>query len=465
VTIGQRRSAIIVLALVLCVFHSNLVAEERSMKLGSWDIGFSVIGGFINQGSDPDSATTVRMPAYMENERRNSPMASYYPVLKTDNLTDNPLLHGALYAHFILDARSAGFRLYTKVITEHRGTSYGTYATDNIAVMPTLFVSVDTSFAIGGESFGIDIEGGNYEDHKLHEGLTIYNIDVQSYHMHLNWRNLKLSLDHIGDLVAGIGLNIDDQQDYTLSLEGVPLGGGLRLDASAGYFEYLGGSVGVDGLGMSGMNLSAGLGWNDRIRVYTQLGMRGVEDPAFEGIERCADLVGVTYRDKMAGKLDFDLTGEYRYYGRYFNAGHSYEGSCFYYRGYEGYGNCSLWNTVGSQLYPLHEFFRPFSQWAVYTDYEDLNVQSFIFRADASYRLPVGFSIICNLDFNYMDVSNEEAFLYPFYNLGFGWSPVRGTTIALSHTNRAMNLDKHYPTLYLTEPGTLMITVQSAIYF
>jgi hypothetical protein len=46
-----------------------------------------------------------------------------------------------------------------------------------------------------------------------------------------------------------------------------------------------------------------------------------------------------------------------------------------------------------------------------------------------------------------------------------GWSPVRGTTFALSHTNRAMNLDKHYPTLYLMEPGVFMITVQSTIYF
>jgi len=64
-----------------------------------------------------------------------------------------------------------------------------------------------------------------------------------------------------------------------------------------------------------------------------------------------------------------------------------------------------------------------------------------------------------------MDVSNEEPFLYPFYNLGLGWSPVRGTTIALSHTNRAMNLDKHYPTLYLTEQGTIMVAVRSAICF
>jgi hypothetical protein len=461
VTTGQRCFAILVPALVLCVSHSDPLAGEVSTKLGRWDIAFSVAGGFIHQGSDPDRPTKVRMPAYLERERQESP----WDMLQSDNLTDNPLLHGALYAHFILDARSAGFRLFTKVITEHRGTSYGTYAMDNIAVAPMIFVSVDTSVTIGGTSFGIDIEGGNYENHKLHEGLTIYNIDTQGYHLHVKWKNLKLSLDHIGDLAAGIGLNIDDQEDYTLSLESVPVGGSLLLDASAGYCEYLGESVGADGLGMSGLNLSAGLGWNDMIRLYTQLGVRGVDDASFEGVERCADLVGVTYRDEIAGKLDFDLTGEYRYYGRYFNAGHSYEGSCFYYRGFEGYGDCYSMNTIGAQLYPLHEFFRPFSQWAVYTDYEGLNVQTFIFRADASYRLPAGFSIICNLDFNYMDVSNEEPFLYPFYNLGLGWSPVRGTTIAIGHTNRAMNLDKHYPTLYLTEPGAVMVTVQSAISF
>jgi hypothetical protein len=460
-----RCSKLIALAVVLIVSHSNLTAKERPTRLGVWDIGFDVTGGFIDQGYNPDGPTRVRMPAYVKSERMNSPMAAYYATLKTDELTDNPLLHGAMFAHAALDARSAGLRLFCKLIMEHRGTSYGTYAMRDIAVVPTFLVSVDTSFAIGGETFHAGVEGGNFDDHKLYEGLTIYNMDVQGYNLHLKWRNLKLSLDHISDLGVGIGLDIDDQADYTVSLEEVPLGGRLKLDASAGYFEYIGSGDDANGLRGNGMNVSAALRWNDRVRLYAQVGIRGVDDPSLGGVKRCADLVGLSYRDELNEKLDLNLTGEYRYYGRYFNEGQTYDGTCFLYRGYEGYSGCSSWNTVGAQLYPLHVFFRPFSQWAVYTDYEGRDVQSFIFRADAAYKLPGNCSLICNLDFNYMDVSNEDPFLYPFYNLGFGWSPAHGTTIAVSHTNRAMNLDKHYPTLYLTKEGAVMFVVQSAISF
>jgi hypothetical protein len=456
---------LIVGALVLIAPHSNLTAKERLMKLGVWDVGFAVTGGFVDQNYRPDGPTKVRMPSYMSAERYNSPMAAYYGTLKTDELTDNPLLHGAMFAHMALEAQSAGLRLFCKLIMEHRGTSYGTYAMKDIAVLPTFLVSVDTSFAIGGETFHAGVEGGNFDDHKLYEGLTIYNMDVQGYNLYLKWRNLKLSLDHISDLAVGIGLNIDDQGDYAVSVEDVTLGWRLKLDASAGYVQYIGSDDGVSGLAGNGMNVSAALRWSDRVRLYTQVGIRNVDDPSFGGVERCADLVGLTYRDELMKKLDLSLTGEYRYYGRYFNEGFSYDGTCFFYRGYEGYAGCSSWNTIGAQLYPLHAFYRPFSQWAVYTDYEGRNVQSFIFRADASYKLPGNCSLICNLDFNYLDVSNEDPFLYPFYNLGFGWSPAPGTTIAISHTNRAMNLDKHYPTLYLTPKGTVMFAVQSAISF
>lgn len=465
-TARGRRSKLILLALALIAARSNLAAKERPTALGVWNIGFSVTGGFIDQSYSPDDHVKLRMPSYVKNERFNAPMAAYYPPLKSQELTDNPLLHGAMYSHIGMEARNAGLTLSCKLIMEHRGTSFGTYATKNVAVLPMLFVGVDTSFAIGGETFRAGIEGGNYEDRKLYEGLTIYNMDVQGYHLHLKWRHLELSADHISDLAVGIGLGIDDEADYALSAKDVSLGGGLKLDASAGYFEYLGSSDATAGLRGEGVTAAAALRWSDRVRFYTQVGVRGVDDPSFGGLERCADLVGLAYRDELKEKLVLDLTGEYRYYGRYFNEGRTYDGACFLYRGYDGYGSeCSSWNTVGAHLYPLQTFYRPFGQWAVYADYQGRNVQSFIFRADASYRLPGNCRLICDLDFNYLDVSNEDPFLYPFYNLGFGWEPAPGTTIAVSHTNRAMNLDTHYPTLYLTEKGTIMIAVQSAISF
>jgi hypothetical protein len=460
---GNRHLMLVVLLVVCVAPGANADAADLPTRFGDWNVGFTLAGGFIDQGYDPGAK--VRMPAFVKSERYASPMAAYYSILGTDELTDNPLIHGALFTHATLSARSRGLTLRSRLIMEHRGTSYGTYATRDIAVVPTFFASVDTSLVVGGRRLWIDLEGGNYDDRTLYEGLTVYNIDVQGYHFHVKGGHLKLSLDHISDLGVGIGLNIDDEADYAVSLEEVQLGGRLSLDASVGYVEYIGSFDAVNALPEDGMNVSAGIEWRNVARLYGQVGVRSAGGPSFGGIERTGDLVGLSYRGAPTRRLALGLTGEYRYYGRYFNEGHSSDGSCFLYRGYEGYGTCARWNFVGPQLYPIHVFDRPFSQWALYTDYEGRDVASFIGRADARYELPGGFMLACDLDFNYIDVSNEEPFLYPFYTLGCGWSPVEGTTIAVSHTNRAMNLDKQYPTLYLTRDGTIMFTLESRIAF
>lgn len=463
--IGRVYSKSILPALAVVLLYSAAPAKERSTEFGGWDIVFRLSGGFIHQNYDVDNPPKIRLPGYLEEERYNSKMAGYYSLLRKDILTDNPLVHGAAYADMVLSARNAGFGLSCELITEHRGASYGTYAMSDIAIVPKYFVSIDTSFTIANQLFFAGVEAGNYDDHRLYEGLTIYNIDVQAYHLYLKWKNLKLGLSNIGDMGVGTGLNINDHLDYTVSLEGLEIFETLKIDASAGYFDYRKNKGYESGLPGNGMNLSIGIGWRETARLYSQVGIRNINDSSYGGIKRCGSLIGCAARGRL-DMFDFDLTAEYRYYGRYFNLDLKDSGGCFFYRGYDGYGNgCSSWNTVGEQLYPLNMFFRPFSQWAVYTDYQGRDVQSFIFRAEASYELPGNCEMICNLDFNYIDASNEDSFIYPFYDVGFGWAPVNGISITLRHTNRAMNLDRHYPTLYLLQKSILMTTVEGAISF
>ncbi len=263
----------------------------------------------------------------------------------------------------------------------------------------------------------------------------------------------------------GIGLNINDQRDYIVSLEDLPVSDHMTADARAGYFDYCKSGEYDLGLPANGMNVSVGLQWKETARLYSQVGIRCTNDSSHGGIKRCASLIGCTVGGSLK-MFDLDLTAEYRYYGRYFNRDLKYTGDSFLYRGYDRYDvTYYTWNTVGRYLYPLELFHRPFSQWAVYTDYQGRDVQSLIFRADASCRLPGNCTVICNLDFNYVDVSNEDTFLYPFYDAGFGWAPVSGVSITLRHTNRAMNLDAHYPTLYLLRDGILMITFEGSLSF
>lgn len=454
----------ILLVLVWIMLCSGAAAEEVSAGFGDWDIALSLSGEFFIQNYDADDMPAIRMPDYLRNQREQCKMSQYISALKTNKMTDNPLAHGATYADMILRARNAGLSLMCELIAEHRGASYGPYAIDDIVVLPKGCVYIDTSFTIGDQRFHAGIAAGNFDDHLLYEGLTIYNIDVQGYELYLKWKNLKLAAHHIGDMEYGIGLNINDQRDYIVSLEDLTVFDQWTIDARAGYFDYCKGEEYELGLPGTGMNVSVGFLWKETVRLYSQVGIRRINDSSHSGVKRCASLFGC----KAGGGLkmfDFDLTAEYRYYGRYFNRDLKYGGDCFLYRGNDGYSGCYSWNTVGRHLYPLELYNRPFSQWAVYTDYQGRDVQSVIFRAGTTCRLPGNCMVICNMDFNYIDVTNEESYIYPFYNVGIGWAPVSGTSITIGHTNRAMNLDTHYPTLYQLRDGILMLTFQSAIAF
>jgi hypothetical protein len=50
-------------------------------------------------------------------------------------------------------------------------------------------------------------------------------------------------------------------------------------------------------------------------------------------------------------------------------------------------------------------------------------------------------------------------FVYPFYRYGIGYQPVEGANIKLSYTNRVINLNKHYPTLYLIKKPVIMLSL------
>ena len=53
------------------------------------------------------------------------------------------------------------------------------------------------------------------------------------------------------------------------------------------------------------------------------------------------------------------------------------------------------------------------------------------------------------MDINALYAEGLAPFVYPFYTIGLGWQPDERTNIAVIMTNRGMNLDLHYPTLYL----------------
>lgn len=452
----------LLLAAILCA-APVLSSEGAEGGPGLWDIRFSLRSGLVHHESSSHGRLKISLPDYLLEE------TSYNWAVPGEKLSDNPLLHGAAWAGLDLYATSGGISINLRAIAEHRGMSYGTYAMDNIVFYPKYCASIDTSFTLFGQPFEFEVSLGNYDNQKLYEGLTIYNIDTQGAMIALKWKRLKVWAAQIGDMENCIGLNINDQRDFAVTLEGIGLPFDLSLDASAGYFDRIINSQYETELPDNGFTFSAGLGWRESLRLYSELGIRNVNEESQAGLKSCAHLVGCSYRMDR-GRLGLGLTAERRYYGRYFNLDYSYAGEdLFIYRSaedlYEYSINLGYGDTVGRQLYPLEKYFDPFSQWAVYTQYQGRDVQTMILRLSLKYALPADVSALCDLDLNYLEVSSLDSFLYPFYNAGVCWEPVDGITLAMSHTNRGMNLDTTFPTLYLYKNGTIMYTVQGVLEF
>jgi hypothetical protein len=447
------------LAASILFYSGDAASEEAPAGRGSWKIGWTAESGYLKQSYGEHSKISVHLPEFVRNETAWSNKTILIPGLGEGLLTDNPLLHGAMYSNIRFTAEKDGISILTGLMVEHRGASYGVYTMDCMTVIPEFHARIDTFFDISGQRIRFGISAGNYNDFKLGEGLTVYNLDMQGGSVHAGWRGLEARYTQIGDLSMGIGLAVGEMMDYTLSLSDIPLFRSVSMDLQAGLYKI--GETHSFNIPDEGSNFSAALEHPCGMRAYSQLGVRSVTESSQSGIQRCAHLAGVDYRLRK-WNVDARLVAERRYYGRYFNLGYKSATDEFFYRSNSIYDQPS---TVGDYIYPLRNFNRPFSQWAVYAEYQGRDVQTLIMRAETRYDLPRGFSLLCDLDLNRLEVSSEEDFLYSFYDAGAGWEPVDDILLKVTHTNRGMNLDMHYPTLYQMNNGTWMIELRANLAF
>ncbi|HEX7846226.1 MAG TPA: hypothetical protein VF476_10545, partial [Chitinophagaceae bacterium] len=120
-------------------------------------------------------------------------------------------------------------------------------------------------------------------------------------------------------------------------------------------------------------------------------------------------------------------------------------------------------NTTGKYLYPLRKFDTPFSQWAVFTEYSGYNLWALSCTGQLEYSLDKKFSLMLDYDLNAITAKLDKgfginpgeerrsSFIYPFFKSGFRYSPIREFYFSVYVTNKAMNLDIGYPTLYLAK--------------
>jgi len=423
---------------------TNCFAQDTIPKFSLRDFSFEVKGGLIYQG-DPWGA--VDAPSYI---REN-----YYTPT---NAGDEPLVHGATYFDVGSQFHLNGFSLDTRLIAEHRGQSYGVYDLEAIDVYPKILVGIDTSLSLFGHRLGAAISVGNYDDVRLQQGLTMYNLDVQGSRWSVSLDRLSFTYQKLADLQYWIDLNQNDGNNYSIKLDSVPLPEHLAvtLEYSAsvptGVVPYYSSMLGRDLTDVENASdsYSLRLMHPSGIAAYAEYGIRNVNGP-----DNKAYLIGASYTLNVPW-ISLSTHAEYRYYGALFNLGFYEPSQSIYDSSTQTYYTYSStrYQLGNRYLYPIELYDRPFGRWAIFTDYQGLNVSGLTFYADLKVPIYSGLFFKGLLDWNQITAQGQAPFVYPFYVWGFGWQPFSGVSFLYSFTNRTMNLDRAYPTLYLYTSST-----------
>lgn len=428
----------------LLVGISNALASGQVVdSLPVNTLKFDISAGFYYQalvGGDPSSRLHFLTPPYLAQRRPQEPELANRWGLNGLDITDAPQGHGPSYYRFHSWYKlNNSLELYGSITADHRGFSWGPYNTFNLVFIPRYYANYHQTFQLkNGENLTLFGKAGYFEDYRNYEGLTLYNLDLQGLEGGVQWRKLRFSVKQFGDLVQAYGLNTDGVVDYQFSLNGLNWGRGWRSDIKAGSQTLIGFYDDSSQL----LTLSANAR-HDQLAFYLEGSYRKTA-PTMQ--LSTAFLAGVTYKVSTS-RLDLNYRLEYRYYGGGFNRNLRNETATHFRRTDQGSGR----NFIGDQVYPLSFFGRPFSQWAVFTEYDKQWVQGGTLYTTNSYSLSKAVRLFAELDFNLIIAQGESPFLYPFYNCGVRFGTLSNTFLGLTLTNRTMNLDKHYTTYYATQ--------------
>src|SRR5690606_7583453 len=142
--------------------------------------------------------------------------------LGDNKLTDNPLWHGCMYLEFASRLKiTDSFTLRASMVAENRSFSGGLYVPDNTLIYPKFLVDYSKAIGIFKQQFLLGVAAGYKDSFKVFEGLTMYNNDVDNFEAYAQWKKLRATWMHTGDMIYNGGLNVDEMYTFIVSLEKV----------------------------------------------------------------------------------------------------------------------------------------------------------------------------------------------------------------------------------------------------
>jgi hypothetical protein len=393
---------------------------------------------------------------------------------------DNPLYHGPSSVGLRIENELIkNYKIDLRIMTEHRGVSYGVFNTASMIVYPILkFTFVDT---IRWRNFKWILSGsaGQERDFQQGNGLYLYNLNCHADRLCMQFNpNLIFEAFHIGDLSNGIGLGLDEVFQLSILKNNILFGKNelnpkinLQFTLTQCWMipqqHYGRGSYFNPAEKIFLPEIMATLWMNPTTQIYAHLGFKSqlksyqIDSAIFykpRPIDNLAAVLGAKWQRKSK-KWTVEAVAEARFYGKSFNYERSVHSTS--YRAYYSFYNYNA--TIGKSLYPLASYDRPFSQWAVFTEYRQKNVGGLTLRTKGNVQLKTFWYAYFDLDYNNIFAEGETPFHYFFGTLGIDYKFRPDIDLGIGLTNKGMNLDLSYPTFYFQQKPSFLIFFKKAL--
>jgi len=436
VLLGPTSGLKCLLGTLIFLFSYSLSAQD-TIKVSDH---FSVIPFFGMDRLTPNDNKEVRIPEGIARLRSLQPRTPFRGVY-----SNYPQWHFSMFGGLATETQLAhGYTLRFTLIGEDRAGSYGVLKRNNMVVFPQVSVDLKDTIQWKQHKVAVRLLIGDMPNFRYRNGLAIYNVDAQGANVALTYRHLELGFTSITDLSQHVGIGIGEVYGYNAALTQLPLNENYSWSVGGAIDLLLGGTEAtLPNLPHLYLNVDHK---QKRQGFYAELGYRfktrttsgGILLPESTPSEKVAGVIGFYAGRLVHPKWRFRQRVELKYFGLVYNQGRTSFGNKY----------TSTNSFLGDYLYPLRNAYRPFDQWAVYTEYAGQNVAALSWYSQNKWRLSSKFQFMANLETIGLLTSEESPFLYYFYESGLVFEPARGVEALVYLSNKVMNSDVHYQTFY-----------------
>ena len=347
------------------------------------------------------------------------------------SVSDNPLHHFAIYSGVTYKGTLAGKHFFeTGLFLEERSFSGGNNTLSNLVVFPKLKIGSVDSFRVKEHLLQYEITAGDFWDEDFSDLLRFYNIDFQGLQTRFGWNKFWVGFDVIGDLSRNIGFDLHEMYKFSIEYRGEK----IRNVTSWSINELHDSPVGDHPVprDYNFANFT-------KFAFSKSLELAGQIEVRSNKTNRAAIAVGgkISYqKEKML------LRSSVRYYQAAFNL--AFKSFTPRYRSRSSY--------VGDQLYPLKNYYRPINQWALFTNYQNLDLLNWELYFNWTKRLYKKIHFTSEVDLNLIyDLTGSTLDYYPFYNIGISVNFLDNFILSITGTNKHMHLDTYFQTSYASK--------------